>query len=106
MKPNPISQHGAAIALVQLLEEHPELSKSMSWTIGRVRPHLMGFVHEGGLAVLNDCVGIVGGEVTVGAPYEQRGGLIVRQHVLASEWRDVSLEIVVSLPVAAQAVAA
>ncbi|MFE0808157.1 hypothetical protein ACFW34_11825 [Streptomyces sp. NPDC058848] len=32
MKTNPISQHGAAVALVQLLEEHPTLPM-LSWRI-------------------------------------------------------------------------
>lgn len=99
------TQLSAAIALTQLLQEHPELSKYVSWSIGRVHAELTGCVHEGGLAVLNDCAGIVGGEVTVSDPYE-RGGRLMRQHVLTSEWRDVLVVVLVSLPVAAEAVAA
>lgn len=102
MKTNPISQHGAAVALVQLLEEHPALSKTLSWTIGRTRPKLTGVIHEGGMAVLRDCGRIVGGVVEVGEVHDQ-DGRPVQQHVLVSVWRDVQVEILVTLPVAESA---
>jgi hypothetical protein len=105
LKTQPISQHSVATALVQLLKEHPELSDVLSWTIGRVRPTLTGVVHTGGMEVLDRCAGIVGGSVEVSAPYGQDGRM-VRQHVLSSVWRDVPVEVIVSLPVAVEAVAA
>ncbi|WP_019328865.1 hypothetical protein [Streptomyces sp. TOR3209] len=105
MKTNPISQHGAAVALVQLLEEHPELSRHLTWSVPRTGPGLVGIVHDDGVRVLADCRRFLGGSVQVGREHES-GGVVVRQHVLASVWRDVSVEILVSLPVAAEAVAA
>lgn len=103
MKTNPISQHGAAVALVQLLEEHPELSDSISWSISRTSPSLFGFAHDGGLDGLRSVAAIVGGDVapTVG-PYEHCGQM-VRQYSVSSVWRDVPVEVAVTLPVAESA---
>lgn len=105
MKTNPISQHSVAVALVQLLEEHPELSEFLSWSICRSKPHLLGFIHDGGTRALGVCAGILGGSVEVGAPYS-RGVGVVRQYSVTTVWRDVPVEIAVVLPVAAEAVAA
>ncbi|CAL9314255.1 hypothetical protein [Streptomyces sp. SudanB91_2054] len=103
MKTNPISQHGAAVALVQLLEEHPQLSESISWSISRTAPSLYGFAHDGGLELLNTVAAIVGGDVVADGSYEQTGGQLVRGFSVSSMWRDVQVEVATSLPVAESA---
>ncbi|MFJ6073639.1 hypothetical protein ACIQFU_22830 [Streptomyces sp. NPDC093065] len=102
MKTNPISQHGAAVALVQLLEEHPELSESVSWSISRTTPSLYGFAHDGGLELLNAVAAIVGGSVVADGPYE-RTGQSVCGYSVSSVWRDVRVEVATALPVAESA---
>jgi hypothetical protein len=99
------TQVSAATALVQLLQEHPELSDHVSWSISRTTPTLTGYIHDGGMRVLADCAKFMGGSVRAGEAYESRDGWL-RQHVLSSTWRDVPVEVVVALPVAAEAVAA
>ena len=98
------TQLSAATALVQLLTEHPELSEHMSWTVSRTAPTLVGYIHEGGMRILADCAKFVGGSIRAGGEYENGDGR-VRQHVLSSVWRDVPVEVVVSVPVRALAVA-
>lgn len=104
MKTNLSPQATAATALVQLVTEHPELSAFMSWSILRSDgAALTGCVHEGGLASLDVCQRILGGSVKVlPAKREERGDL----HILSAVWRDVQVEVLVSVPVAAEAVAA
>lgn len=98
-------QLSAATALVQLLSEHPELSEHMSWSVSRTNAVLVGFVHDGGMPLLAECADILGGDVQSGQAYEGADGR-KRQHVLSAVWRDVRVEILLSLPVAAEAVAA
>lgn len=99
MASNP-TQASAATALVQLLQEHPELSEA-TWTIGTIIPTLHGHVHEGGMAALAAYADVLGGSVRAANTYELRGET-VRRHVLKTTWRDVPVEVVVALPVAAE----
>jgi hypothetical protein len=94
------TQLSAATALVQLLTEHPELSEALSWTISRSEPALIGYVHDGGMSVLAECARILGGSVRASDKTYQRGSQVVRQHVLSSLWRDVPVQVLLSLPVA------
>jgi hypothetical protein len=94
------TQLSAATALVQLLTEHPELSEALSWTISRSEPALIGYVHDGGMPVLAECARILGGSVRASDKTYQRGSQVVRQHVLSSLWRDVPVQVLLSLPVA------
>ncbi len=103
MKTQPISQLSAATALVQLLQEHPELPEA-GWSIG-VLSDLHGFVRTESMAVLDAYQRVIGGSVQAANRYEDRGRTL-RRHVLRAVWRDVPVEVVVSLPVAAEAVAA
>lgn len=98
------TQLSAATALVQLLTEHPDLSEHMSWSVSRTNVVLVGFVHDGGMQVLAECADVLGGSVRAGQAYEGADGK-KRQHVLSATWRDVRVEILLSLPVAAEAVA-
>jgi hypothetical protein len=101
---NNSTQLSAATALVQLLQEHPELHAA-EWSFGSVVPKLCGFLYRGDMAALAAYADVVGGSVRADATYEDRG-VTLRRHVLSAVWRDVSVEIVVSLPVAVEAVAA
>ncbi|MFE1192861.1 hypothetical protein ACFW6E_08680 [Streptomyces olivaceoviridis] len=98
------SQLSAATALVQLLTEHPDLSDHLTWSITRTTPTLTGYIHDGGMAVLADCAEWLGGSIRAGRVWESRDGRL-RQHVLTTTWRDVPVEVVVSVPVRALAVA-
>ncbi len=99
------TQISAATALVQLLTEHPELSGHVSWSIPRSGPALVGCIHDGGMPVLSECAEFLGGTVRAGRAYET-GGQRMRQHVLSAVWRDVPVEVLLSLPVAVGQVAA
>ena len=99
------TQLSAATALVQLLTEHPELSEHMTWSIGRTQPTLVGYVHDGGMRLLSECAEAMGGSIRAGHESE-RGGRLMRQHVLSATWRDVPVEVLLSLPVPAGRVAA
>lgn len=100
---NSTSQLSAATALVQLIQEHPELHAA-EWSFGSVVPKLHGFLYQGDLASLSAYVDVVGGSVSADdTTYEDRG-VTLRRHLLRAVWRDVPVEIVVSLPVAAESV--
>lgn len=99
------TQLSAATALVQLLTEHPGLSDHMTWSISRSRPTLVGYVHDGGMRLLSECAEAMGGSIQAGRERES-GGQVVRQHVLTATWRDVPVEVLLSLPVSAGQVAA
>lgn len=99
------AQLSAATALVQLLTEHPVLSDHVSWSIPRTYPSLTGYIHDGGMGVLADCAKALGGSIRAGREYES-GGERLRQHTLSSVWRDVRVEVTLTLPVAVAAVAA
>ncbi|MFJ8538101.1 hypothetical protein [Streptomyces sp. NPDC093591] len=97
------TQISAATALVQLLKEHPELPEA-GWSIGSVITELRGFVHTDTMAALVAYQDVLGGDVHAANCYEHLGRTL-RRHVLNAVWRDVPVEVVVSLPVAAEAVA-
>jgi hypothetical protein len=99
------TQLSAAIALTQLLREHPELPET-GWTIGSIYGELRGHVHEGGMAALSVYAEVLGGSIRADQTTYERQGQQVRAHRLSAVWRDVAVEIAVVLPVAAQAVAA
>lgn len=100
------TQLSAATALVQLLTEHPDLSEFITWSISRTRPKLVGYVQGGGgLTILAACAKYLGAEVESSHVYES-GDHRMRQYVVEVVWRDVPVEVMVSLPVAAEAVAA
>ncbi|MGW1039848.1 hypothetical protein [Streptomyces sp. NPDC002547] len=98
MKSSQNTQVGAAIALTQLLKEHPELPEA-GWSIGSVVAELRGFVHTDSMAGLVAYQDVIGGSVRAGSAYTDRGR-VLRRHVLSTVWRDVPVEVVVSLPVA------
>ena len=100
------TQLSAATALVQLLTERPALSEYMTWSISRSGAILCGFIHDGGMQVLADCAEFLGGSVRADNVTYERGGQRMRTHVLASTWRDVPVQILLPLPVAAEQVAA
>ncbi|MEU7399951.1 hypothetical protein [Streptomyces sp. NPDC044948] len=101
MKTNPISQHGAAVALVQLLTEHPKLPTA-SWAIGSIIHDLTGHLY-GGMSELDAYVEVLGGSVSAAADSYLLRGQKVRRHVLKAVWRDVPVEVAVTLPVAENA---
>lgn len=105
MASNP-TQLSAATALVQLLTEHPELSEYMTWSISRSHAVLCGFVHDGGMPVLAECAQIMGGSIRPDEHTHESGGQLKRTHVLTSTWRDVSVQVLLPLPVSSTAVAA
>lgn len=96
------SQLSAATALVQLLTEHPELSEHMTWSITRSGPVLCGFIHDGGMSVLANCAEFLGGNVQADESTYLRDDQEIRTHVLASTWRDVRVQVLLPLPVAAE----
>lgn len=100
------TQLSAATALVQLLTEHPELSERMSWSISRSHAVLCGFIHDGGMPVLVGCAQIMGGSIRPDDHTHESGGQRKRTHVLSSTWRDVPVQVLLPLPVAAEQVAA
>ncbi|MBZ6085867.1 hypothetical protein KVH15_33330 [Streptomyces olivaceus] len=102
MKANTNPQHGAAIALVQLLEEHPDLPVA-EWSMTSVTSELRGFVYRGGMAELALYAEVLGGSITAADRAHEDQGQQVRAHRLSSVWRDVSVLITVVLPVAESA---
>ncbi|MFI1165562.1 hypothetical protein ACH4UM_18595 [Streptomyces sp. NPDC020801] len=99
------TQISAATVLVQLLQEHPDLPEA-GWSIGTIFPELHGHVHGGGMAELSAYAEVLGGSVRADEVTYELQGQRVRAHRLNSVWRDVQVQVVVSLPVAAEAVAA
>ncbi|MFC8282893.1 hypothetical protein [Streptomyces cyaneofuscatus] len=94
----PIPQLGAALALVQLLQENPELP-SASWSVGEFALH--GHLH-GGFEELGRYAGVVGGSIRPLTGDFLCGGRVVRTHRLTSMWRDIPVHVDVVLPVAAE----
>lgn len=98
------TQLSAATALVQLLQEHPELHAA-EWSLNSVIPALRGFLYRGDLTTLAAYAEVVGGNVEAEKTYEYQGKTL-RRHILTTTWRDVPIELVVTLPVVSEAVAA
>lgn len=98
------TQLSAALALSQLLQEHPELPEA-SWSIGSIIPDLHGSVY-GGMAPLVAYAEVLGGSVRAAQETFTLRGQQVRRHVLSAVWRDVRVEVAVVLPVSVAQVAA
>ncbi|MBX9392211.1 hypothetical protein K4749_01020 [Streptomyces sp. TRM72054] len=98
------TQLSAATALVQLLQEHPNLAAA-EWSISSVIPSLRGFVFGGDMAALAAYADVLGGSIRASKNTHEDQGQRVRSHRLTTVWRDVPVEIVVALPVPVAAVA-
>ena len=92
------TQLSAATALVQLLQEHPELPEA-GWSIGSIIQDLHGSLY-GGMESLSAYAEVLGGSVRAAADTFELRGQRVRRHVLKSVWRDVPVEVAVVLPAA------
>lgn len=92
-------QLGAALALVQLLQEHPELSAA-GWSIDSLTGSLHGFVHEESSEALVAYAEVLGTTVKQGMPYvfEER---TVYPFRLSTVWRDVYVSMAATVPLAA-----
>ncbi|MFP8959995.1 hypothetical protein ACLIYP_05395 [Streptomyces nanhaiensis] len=101
MKPIGNPQLAPATALVQLIQENPELPTA-TWTIDTELGSLHGHLHTGGMEALSAYAAVVGGSVTPGRGW-QLNGVVVRTHTLCAVWRDVSVRVAVVLPVSAAA---
>ncbi|WP_329592190.1 hypothetical protein OG195_27470 [Streptomyces sp. NBC_01362] len=95
-KPIPITQLGAATALVQLLSENPTLPPA-SWSLDQYTGALHGHVHDASFEVLTQYAEVLGGAIRPGGDYVYLGEM-VRPHRLTATWRDVLVEVVVVLP--------
>ncbi|MGW3192156.1 hypothetical protein ACWDBT_30430 [Streptomyces ardesiacus] len=102
MKTNPISQHGAAVALVQLLEEHPTLP-ALSWRISNHK-HLASTL-SGSATHVEDPRPVVaawaealGVEVTE-KPFLYEDDAEYVEFAVTRVWRDVPVQIYASCPV-------
>lgn len=95
-KANP--QRGPAVALAQLIIEHPELPVA-TWTVEDTGT-LHGHLHSHSFDELDSYAALMGGSIRPGRDYEFRGQLM-RPHRLAAMWRDVEVTVVVTLPVSA-----
>lgn len=94
-QPNP--QHGAAVALAQLLQEHPDLPVA-GWSIGTETGSLHGHLHMPcGLGELEQYARVLGGSIRPHRDYELQGRMM-RPHYLTATWRDVTVSVVVALP--------
>ncbi|MFD5900965.1 hypothetical protein ACFWHG_05635 [Streptomyces microflavus] len=98
----PIPQLGAALALVQLLQENPELPVA-SWSVGEFALH--GHLHEGGFGALGRYAGVLGGSIRPGSDF-LLDGRALRSHRLAAMWRDIPVHVDVVLPMPERTVAA
>lgn len=99
MKHNPTRspQLGAALALVDLLKEHPELAVA-SWSIDSVTGSLHGFVHEESSGAVERYAEVLGTEVVQGLPYVF-DGRTVYPYRLSTTWRDVRVSVSATVPV-------
>lgn len=102
---NPNPQLGPATALVQLLQEHPDLP-AVSWDIQiGDKPVLHGHVHFGDMDALRVYAEALGGSIRPVRDFELAGRL-VRSHYLTTVWRDVPVEVAVVVPLRSAADAA
>lgn len=106
MKQNPIPtpQLGAALALVQLLTEHPQLPHA-SWSVTEDSSTLHGHIHQASFTALGQFAGVLGGSVRPGRDFPIAGEM-KRPHTLYSTWRDVPVSVTVVLPAPVVQVAA
>lgn len=97
-EPNP--QTAPALALVQLLTEHPGLPTA-NWTIDAISGGLHGHLHVESFGALNAFVRLMGGSVRAGNKTHPAGDHEVRHHWLTATWRDVEVTVAIALPVPA-----
>ncbi|WP_329424057.1 hypothetical protein [Streptomyces sp. NBC_01268] len=97
MSTNRTVQLGAAMALVELLKEHPELAAA-GWSLDAVTGSLNGFVHEESVTALEAYAEVLGAEVTPGLSYVF-DGRTVSPYRLSTVWRDVPVSMAVTVPV-------
>ncbi|MFB7866959.1 hypothetical protein [Streptomyces sp. NPDC056069] len=90
-------QLGAAMALVQLLQEHPELTAG-TWTVDSVAGSLHGHLHADAFDALDAYAAVLGGNIRPGRDYVSNGHTL-RPHILHSVWRDVRVTVGIVLPV-------
>lgn len=101
MKTNPIAQHGAAVALVQLLEEFSDLPP-LAWRLSN-HPSLAGELSAGGVfpdprpvaAAWADALGVH----VVETPFFYADTTYV-EFAVETVWRDVRMRICLSCPAA------
>lgn len=96
-EPNP--QTAPALALVQLLTEHPELPRA-TWYVSDESGALHGHLHVESFGALNAYVRLMGGSVRAGTRTYPVGDHEVRHHWLSAKWRDVPVTVTIALPVA------
>ncbi|MER6235897.1 hypothetical protein ABT185_07450 [Streptomyces clavifer] len=94
----PQPQLSAATALVQLLTEYPDLPPA-TWSIQLETLH--GHIHDASFAELETYAQVIGGSIRPHGDFFLRDQM-VRPHYLTTMWRDVSVEVVVVLPVPMQ----
>lgn len=93
------TQTGAALALVQLLQEHPELPAA-NWSVNHYEPALVGYL-QGDSATfdaLTEWAHVLGGSICPRGNDYECAGKRLRSHVLTSLWRDVRVELVAIIP--------
>lgn len=98
MAMKPSSQIAPATALVQLLQEHPELPEAL-WTVNGATLH--GHVYgpnAGHFDALRAYAEVFGGSIRPRHSY-RLGEETLRVHELTTCWRDVRLVVAVSVPV-------
>lgn len=91
-------QLGAALALVELLREHPELELA-SWSVDPVRGSLHGFVQEESRDAVAAYAEVLGGEVEQGLSYAFEGHTVTPFR-LSVVWRDVPVSVSGTVPLA------
>lgn len=94
MSSQPI-QIAPAVALVQLLQEHPELPP-LTWTIQRGgSAELRGdaYAEQHPFEVLRAWADVLGGEIAPDRTDFECGGLVRRMHRLSAVWRDVRVVV-------------
>ncbi|HET6634404.1 MAG TPA: hypothetical protein VFH77_05185 [Streptomyces sp.] len=100
--PNPTvrnPQLGSALALTQLLTEHPDLPVA-TWSIGPVLGVLHGHLHEESFAPVRAYLQVLGGTIHGAKQNRRVGDHEVRTHWLDATWRDVPVQVTFTLPVA------
>ncbi|MDT0381374.1 hypothetical protein RM572_21690 [Streptomyces sp. DSM 42041] len=92
------TQLAPALALAQLLREHPELPVA-GWRVCAMAPALLGDVQNGASTLddLHRFQQVLGGEVTARQSFTS-GGQDLRSYGLVVCWRDVDVELVGIMP--------
>ncbi|MEV0915463.1 hypothetical protein AB0I93_14480 [Streptomyces sp. NPDC049967] len=96
----PTPQLGAAMALVQLLTEFPDLPHA-SWSVDQSTGILSGHIHNATFDALTEYASMLGGSVRPGHDFPMQGRMM-RPHNLHTVWRDVQVGVTVVLPVPVQ----